>query len=280
MIIDVNGFQLHYEERGHGEPLLLLHGGTGIGGDWNLVFTGGDPAGHRVIVPDLRGNGYSRRYKKQADYKMAKYAEDIDALLRHLHVESCVVVGYSLGALIALTFERLHKKKVESIVLIASIYKLHRLWRVRVTSPLLYLAAALASLLPVPQKKMRVDYTKFQGLGDENPRRTYHDIYATGLRVYFYALKQIYAFDHDIWWKELSAPALILYGKHDTTMPEKHVLELAKDIPHAKIIEYKEGSHMLVYNNIPEVASAIEQCVDQQAETHSDSRQNVGMTTV
>ena len=38
MNIKVNGFQLHYEERGSGEPLLLLHGGSGIGSDWQLVF--------------------------------------------------------------------------------------------------------------------------------------------------------------------------------------------------------------------------------------------------
>src|SRR5438445_10047281 len=55
--IDVNGFQLYYEERGDGDPLLLLHGGTGIGGDWQHVFTSGDPGGYRLIVPDLRGHG-------------------------------------------------------------------------------------------------------------------------------------------------------------------------------------------------------------------------------
>ena len=33
MLIDVNGFQMYLDQRGDGEPLLLLHGGTGIGGD-------------------------------------------------------------------------------------------------------------------------------------------------------------------------------------------------------------------------------------------------------
>ena len=59
MIIDVHGFQMYLEERGDGAPLLLLHGGTGIGSDWNLVFAGGGPAGFRVIVPVLRGHGRS-----------------------------------------------------------------------------------------------------------------------------------------------------------------------------------------------------------------------------
>ena len=52
MMTDVNGFQMYLDQRGGGEPLLLLHGGTGIGADWDLVFTGGDPTGFRVIVPE------------------------------------------------------------------------------------------------------------------------------------------------------------------------------------------------------------------------------------
>jgi len=46
---------MHYELRGTGEPLLLLHGGLGIGDDWRHVFPS-DPPGYRMIVPDLRGH--------------------------------------------------------------------------------------------------------------------------------------------------------------------------------------------------------------------------------
>ena len=35
MLIDVNGCEMYLEERGEGKPLLLLHGGTGIGADWS-----------------------------------------------------------------------------------------------------------------------------------------------------------------------------------------------------------------------------------------------------
>jgi pimeloyl-ACP methyl ester carboxylesterase len=36
---EINGCTIYYEVRGEGEPLLLLHGGSGIGGDWRHVFT-------------------------------------------------------------------------------------------------------------------------------------------------------------------------------------------------------------------------------------------------
>jgi len=34
----INGMQMYYEIRGAGDPLVLLHGGTGIGADWALIF--------------------------------------------------------------------------------------------------------------------------------------------------------------------------------------------------------------------------------------------------
>jgi pimeloyl-ACP methyl ester carboxylesterase len=55
----LDSFQMYSDERGDGEPLLLLHGGTGIGDDWMHVFTNGDPAGFRLIVPDFRAHGRS-----------------------------------------------------------------------------------------------------------------------------------------------------------------------------------------------------------------------------
>jgi pimeloyl-ACP methyl ester carboxylesterase len=51
--IPINGFDMYYEARGEGEPLVLLHGGGGIGANWNLIFEQ-PPSGFRTIVPDLR----------------------------------------------------------------------------------------------------------------------------------------------------------------------------------------------------------------------------------
>src|SRR6516165_8281492 len=58
--VAVDDIQVHVEERGSGQPLLLLHGLTGSGGDFAHVFDldalGSD---YRVIAPDARGHGRS-----------------------------------------------------------------------------------------------------------------------------------------------------------------------------------------------------------------------------
>ena len=116
--IEVNGFQLYHEARGDGEPLLLLHGGTGIGADWTLVFTGGDPAGFRVIVPDLRGHGRSTNPSRSFTFRQA--AKDMFALLDHLRIQRVKAIGLSMGAKTLLHMATQEPDRVDSMVLVSA----------------------------------------------------------------------------------------------------------------------------------------------------------------
>src|SRR5436190_19389351 len=93
--IELNGFEMYFEDRGGGEPLLLLHGGMGIGRDWGHVFPD-DPDGYRVIVPDLRGHG--RSTNPAGTFTFRQCARDVIALLEHLGVARTNAIGISLGA--------------------------------------------------------------------------------------------------------------------------------------------------------------------------------------
>ena len=117
MIIDVNGFKLFFETRGGGEPLLLLHGGTGIGADWNLVFTAGDPAGFRVIVPDLRGHG---RSTNPGAFTFREAAADMFALLDHLGLARVKAIGMSLGAKTLLHMATQQPNRIEAMVMVSA----------------------------------------------------------------------------------------------------------------------------------------------------------------
>jgi pimeloyl-ACP methyl ester carboxylesterase len=116
--IDVNGFQMYYEERGEGEPLLLLHGGTGIGADWQHVFTGGDPAGFRVIVPDLRGHGRSTNPSRAFTFRQA--ARDVLGLLDHLGLPRVNAIGMSAGAKTLLHIATQQSARVDAMVLVSA----------------------------------------------------------------------------------------------------------------------------------------------------------------
>jgi pimeloyl-ACP methyl ester carboxylesterase len=116
MILDVNGFHLFFDTRGDGAPLLLLHGGSGIGADWSLVF-GGDPAGFRVIVPDLRGHG---RSTNPGAFTFRDAAADMFALLDHLGLTRVSAIGLSLGAKTLLHMATQQPDRIEAMVLVSA----------------------------------------------------------------------------------------------------------------------------------------------------------------
>jgi pimeloyl-ACP methyl ester carboxylesterase len=116
--IDVNGCSLHYDDRGNGEPLLLLHGGTGIGAHWQLVFTAGDPEGFRVIVPDLRGHGRSTNPAKTFTFRQS--ARDMLALLDRLAVPRVKAIGLSAGAKTLLHMATEQPDRVGAMVLVSA----------------------------------------------------------------------------------------------------------------------------------------------------------------
>src|SRR5437867_6036818 len=90
----INGMEMHYEIHGHGDPLVLLHGFTGAGADWQYIFTD-PPAGYRLIIPDLRGHGRSTNPSMEFTHRQA--AIDVVALLDQLDIERCQAIGMSAG---------------------------------------------------------------------------------------------------------------------------------------------------------------------------------------
>ena len=112
----VDGLRWEVRARGTGRPLLLIHGFTGRGTSW------GDHAGafarsFRTIVVDLPGHG---RTRLPADARRASVecaADDLATILRRLDAAPPHVVGYSLGARIALRLAIAHPDAVERLVL-------------------------------------------------------------------------------------------------------------------------------------------------------------------
>lgn len=119
MIATLNGIELFYETHGTGEPILFLHGGFGIGADFELLFDFAELGRrHRVIVPDLRGHG--RSTNPSGNITLRQCALDVVALLDELGVDRCRVIALSLGAKTMLHVATLQPARVEAMVLAAA----------------------------------------------------------------------------------------------------------------------------------------------------------------
>ncbi len=103
-----------------GEPILLIHGfASNHAVNWMNTLWGKTltHAGRRVIALDNRGHGQSDKPHDPESYALPVLAEDARALLDHLGVQRCDVMGYSMGARITAFLALAHPARVRSAIL-------------------------------------------------------------------------------------------------------------------------------------------------------------------
>jgi len=84
---------LHYSETGNGEPLIILHGLFGSNKNWQSlarVFS----RHFKVFSLDLRNHGQSFHHQEM-NYPVM--VEDVYCLMCHLEIDSCSLIGHSMG---------------------------------------------------------------------------------------------------------------------------------------------------------------------------------------
>jgi pimeloyl-ACP methyl ester carboxylesterase len=108
--------RISYRTAGHGTPLVLLHGIGGGSGSWlPQLETLGDR--FRLIAWDAPGYGTSTLVGS-AMPSANDYAEGLVRLLDALAIERCVLVGQSLGALMATAFARALPDRLYGLLLL------------------------------------------------------------------------------------------------------------------------------------------------------------------
>lgn len=106
--------QLHYIEKGQGNPLILLHGN---GEDTNYFvhqikyFS----KRYRVIAVDTRGHGKSPRGK--APFTIRQFAEDLHFFMDGLKIDKADILGFSDGGNIALIYAMTYPERVNRLIL-------------------------------------------------------------------------------------------------------------------------------------------------------------------
>jgi pimeloyl-ACP methyl ester carboxylesterase len=112
----LDGLRIHYKDIGTGETaLVFVHGWTCDLTFWRLQV----PAYQgriRMIFIDLPGHG--RSDKPEIEYGMDLFARATDAVLRSARITSAVLIGHSMGALVARQYYRRYPDKTRALVVV------------------------------------------------------------------------------------------------------------------------------------------------------------------
>jgi non-heme chloroperoxidase len=115
-----DGTRIAYRSIGNGaKTVILVHGWMVSGAGFGALTEALDTAGLRVLVPDLRGSGESDRPASGHTYK--DHAADVLAVADAEGAKSFVVVGHSMGGLIAAWLAATSPERVSGAVLLCSV---------------------------------------------------------------------------------------------------------------------------------------------------------------
>ena len=106
---------ISYREAGAGQALVLLHGIGSSSASWLFQLEGLN--GCRLIAWDAPGYGESD-FLKSREPRVSEYADALHAFLERLLLKDVVLVGNSLGCLMATAYAAAHPERVRSMLLL------------------------------------------------------------------------------------------------------------------------------------------------------------------
>ena len=246
----LNGISIDYTIAGEGPPVLLICG-TGQPADlWFAQVADLVAAGHRVITFDNRGCG--RSAAPPAPYRVADMAADTAALIEHLGLGPCDVIGYSLGGYIAQQLAATCPALVRRLVFVAGVgaAPAYALARARAAVDLALALDPLPSSFDVADLLLSLHSMAQLQNDDDAVKVTISLIEASGpwtnpgrLGQYQADLAWLQDTSHLDRLRHITSPCLAMAFEHDCWFPPQVVREAAQRMADCQYVELSGLGH-------------------------------------
>ncbi|MCB0668102.1 MAG: alpha/beta fold hydrolase [Saprospiraceae bacterium] len=242
--VDVQGVKIYYQERGQGEPLILLMGFGADGNTWEKHVAVYAEYFHCILI-DNRGVGKSGA--PEGPYSTFQMAKDSIAVMDHLQISKARIAGISMGGAIAQELAINFPDRVHSLILISTwpvfnnyaktVYR--NLKKLRVTShPEDFMELLQLWIFAPPYYR---DHLHELQTGQTDAKDNKAPQSKAGFDGQLDACIEHDTVDR---LQGISAPTLITIGLMDIFTPPAFSAILHKGIKNSEMIEFPEGGHV------------------------------------
>lgn len=244
-----DGVRLHYEEKGEGRPLVMIHGWTFSGRFFRCNVDA--LAEHApVITLDLRGHGDSE--KPGHGYRVPRLAKDLDDLLDGLDLSDATVLGWSLGCPVIWSYlELFGDRRLAGAVFVQQSPRQYYALDWKFAHASCYDDASLANTqAQVELNTAEFDRQQLASIMAASPTDPERDMFLSEMAKPPPEARNAIMADHTRYeWRDLLTtirlPSLVLVACRDAVFPWQGPAYVGEAIPNAETVFFEESSHAL-----------------------------------
>jgi pimeloyl-ACP methyl ester carboxylesterase len=241
-----------------GAPVLFLVHGVALTSalNWGGILASLGRR-YRVVLVDQRGHGDGL---PATAFRLEDCADDLAAIADHLDIRRLVVVGYSMGGLVAQLMWRRHPHLVAGLVLCSTARNMSGApWE---QSAALMMPSLVTAAMWMPASvAMRADLigtALLESECDQTQRRwALSEMRRTPLVNALSAMQAVSEFSSHTWIGSVDVPAAVVVTRHDRVVPPRRQWKLARALPDATVIKL-DGSHDVFLHSPVRFGSAVE----------------------
>jgi pimeloyl-ACP methyl ester carboxylesterase len=243
--ITINKRNVSYLYGGKGDSLVVIHGGGGGVNAWsdNLELL---TEHYTVYAPDLPGFGNSQSIDDR--FSVPEYVDFLERFTGELGLDQFYLMGHSVGGGIAIQYALDYPKKINSLVLISSLFLGQEIafWARYLSSPSILRHLGVTGLVMFDALSWFIRQFSFSF--SLKPPYTRVQI---GIGKSIMSLKgQTTVLLDEL--ARLVMPTLLVWGAKDGVVPVKHAYAAARVIPDCRVHIFENGGHHIHNQNSQE----------------------------
>lgn len=269
-ITSFDGTSIWYDHKKKSDTtLIFIHDWATNWTVWEKEIGFLSATGFSTVALDLRGHGQSDKPEEKEKYTMDCFAKDIYAIVEKEQLKNIVLIGHSMGGMIALEYYKLFHDtsitettaSIQAIILCDTTFtNVFEHKQINTMSP--FVKHVLDHLIEHEDVKKKhfshmedIDLNTYKNASDY--RVYYEGLHNTSMKSVFACMESMMNCDLTSVLPEIDIPVLIIEGAEDKVLPKLDSIELYDEISSSEIDFVPKGKHFVNLKSPKEVDTFI-----------------------